>query len=99
MSNQSHSLVFPRALGLVVGTITAMGIARPAHAQFASAIDLSSSSTQRTANGWQSGLAVSPFLRFDHARLAVDGRWTATGADGERLNGFGNFSATYYSPT
>jgi len=105
MSNASHgsqSMISPLALRLtayLVGASGILAIAQPAAAQFASAIDLSSRSTQPTANDWQSQLAVSPFVRFDHPRLALDARWTALGGDSQRLDGFGNVGATYFSPT
>lgn len=99
MSNGWNSLVSHRGLGLGACLAATIAVAQPARAQFASAIDLSSRSARPTVDSWQSQLAVSPFLRFDNARLALDGRWTATGGDGQRLNGFGNLGATYFSPT
>ena len=99
MSDETHSIVSPRVLRVVAGIVGAALIGRPASAQFASAIDLSSFSTQPTASEWRSQLAVSPFVRFDHRKLAVDGRWTALGGDGQRLDGFGELAATYFSPT
>lgn len=99
MSNGSKSLVSHRFLGLGACLASTIAITQPARAQFASAIDLSSRSAWPTVDSWQSQLAVSPFLRFDNPRLALDGRWTATGGDGQRLNGFGNLGATYFSPT
>jgi len=97
MSHAIHSVVSPRALRLaaVVGAVV---FTHPASAQLASAIDISSFSSQSTANEWRSQLAVSPFMRFDHPRLEVDGRWTAFGGDGQRLDGFGGIDATYFSP-
>jgi hypothetical protein len=79
---------------LTLGTLAASTAA----AQLSSAIDLSSLSARVASNPWQSQLAISPFARFDHARFSVDGRWTAYGAEGQRLNGFGSASATYFSP-
>jgi hypothetical protein len=79
--------------GLTLGTLAAS----TANAQLAPAIDLSSRSARLASNPWQSQLAISPFARFDHARFSVDGRWTAYGAEGQRLNGFGSASATYFS--
>lgn len=98
MSYETHSVVSPRALRLVAVTGAVM-VARPVSAQLASAIDLSSFSTQSTANEWRSQLAISPFMRFDHPRLAVDGSWTAVAGDGQRLDGFGGIEASYFSPT
>lgn len=102
MSNGSQSMVSslaPRLTTFVVGVSGLLALARPTSAQFATAIDLASRSTQPIANEWQSQLAVSPFMRFDHPRLALDARWTALGGDGQRLDGFGNIGATYFSPT
>jgi hypothetical protein len=101
-SSASQSMVSPLASRLaacLVGASGFLAFARPVSAQFASAIDLSSRSTQPTANEWQSQLAVSPFMRFDHPRLALDARWTAVGGSGQQLDGFGNIGATYFSPT
>ena len=81
MSHETHSVVSPRALRLAA-VAGAVMVARPVSAQLASAIDLSSFSSHSTANDWRSQLAISPFMRFDHPRLAVDGRWTAIGGDG-----------------
>src|SRR5688572_5275146 len=80
--------------GLTLGTLAGS----TANAQLASAIDLSSRSARLASSPWQSQLAISPFARFDHARFSVDGRWTAYGADGQQVNGFGSASATYFSP-
>ena len=99
MSNGSHSLVSSRGLALALCMTGEIVLARFASAQFASAIDLSSRAAQPNAETWQSELAVSPFMRFDHRRVSVDGRWTAFGGEGQRLSGFGNLDATYYSPT
>ena len=75
MSHETHSVVSPRALRLAA-IAGAVMVARPVSAQLASAIDLSSFSSQSMATEWRSQLAVSPFMRFDHPRLAADGRWT-----------------------
>jgi len=99
MSDETHSIVSPRILRVAACLAGAALIGRPASAQFASAIDLSSVSSQPTASEWRSQLAVSPFMRFDHPRLAMDARWTALGGDGQRLDGFGELSATYFSPS
>ena len=105
MSNGSYgslSMISPLASRLtasLVGASALLAFASSASAQFASAIDLSSRSTQPTANAWQSQLAVSPFMRFDHPRLALDARWTALGGDGQRIDGLGNVGATYFSPS
>ncbi len=99
MSHERHSVVSPRALRLAACLAGAVVVARPASAQVASAIDLSSFSSRPAANEWRSRLAISPFMRFDHPRLAVDAGWTALGGDGQRLDGFGNIHATYISPT
>ena len=99
MSNGSYSLALPRGFGLIVCFAATVAIARPAHAQFTSAIDLSSRSTRPVPDEWQSQIAIAPFMRFDHPHVALDGRWTATGGDGQRVNGFGNVGATYFSPT
>ena len=98
MSHETHSVVSPRALRLVA-VAGAVMVARPVSAQLASAIDLSSFSSQSTTNDWRSQLAISPFMRFDHPRLAVDGRWTAIGGDGHRLDGYGAIEASYFSRT
>ena len=99
MSNGSHS----RRVLCPVVTVAAIiaSAARPdaLRAQFTSAIDLSSLSARPSTAAWQNQLAVSPFLRFDHPRLAVDARWTATTGDAGRSSGFGNIGATYFSPT
>jgi len=99
MSDETHSIVSPRAFRIVAAIVGAALIGRPVSAQFASAIDLSSFSSQPAANEWRSQLAVSPFLRFDHPKLALDARWTALGGEGQRLDGFGELAATYFSPT
>ena len=99
MSDETHSIVSPQILRVAACLAGAALIGRPAAAQFASAIDLSSVSSQPTASEWRSQLAVSPFVRFDHPRLAMDARWTALGGDGQRLDGFGELSATYFSPS
>ncbi|HUQ83273.1 MAG TPA: glycogen-binding domain-containing protein [Gemmatimonadaceae bacterium] len=99
MSNGSRTFVSSCTVGLVAYLAASLAMPRQAHAQFSSAIDLSSRSANPTPNGWQSLLAISPFARFDHPRTTVDARWTALGGDGRRLDGVGNFSATYFSPT
>jgi len=99
MSDETHSIVSPRVLRVGAAIAGAALICRPASAQFASAIDVSSFSSQPAASEWRSQLAVSPFVRFDHPKLALDARWTAVGGDGHRLNGFGDIAATYFSPT
>src|SRR5690349_15581363 len=99
MSNGTRAFVSPRTVGLVACLTASLATPRQARAQFSSAIDLSSRSANPSPTGWQSVLAVSPFARFDHPRLAVDARWTALGGEGRRLDGVGNLSATYFSPT
>jgi hypothetical protein len=98
-SNTSESLVARRVIGALACLVAALTTAPEASAQFTSAIDLSSRNAQPAADQWRSQLAVSPFARFDHPRLSVEGRWTALGGEGQRLNGFGNLGATYFSPT
>jgi len=101
-SNGSHrvaSRISHRTLGFMACLIATLGCAHALSAQFTSAIDLSSRAARPDAGEWQSQLALSPFARFDHPRLTVDGRWTAIGGDGQRLNGFGSLGATYFSPT
>jgi hypothetical protein len=99
MTNDSITLV-PR-YALAVGTAIALGLvgAQPAVAQFRSALDVSTRSARPGPDAWQSQLALSPFARFDHSRFSLDGRWTLYGAEGERLDGVGSASATYFSPT
>ena len=102
MSNGSSTvelLVSRRTLGVLTCLVAAFTSGRELPAQFVSAIDLSSRSAQPGAGEWQSQLALSPFARFDSRRVTVEGRWTALRADGERLDGFGNIGATYFSPT
>lgn len=96
MPNGSRTSVASCLVGIAACLAIAAGDAR---AQFTSAIDLSSRSARPNANEWQSLVAISPFARFDNPRFAVDARWTAFGGDGRRLNGTGNLSATYFSPT
>jgi len=98
-SHETHSIVSPRILSVAASLAGAALLGRPLPAQFASAVDLSSISSLSAASEWRSQLAVSPFMRFDHPRLALDARWTALSGDGERLDGFGALSATYFSPT
>jgi hypothetical protein len=101
-SNGSQSMTSSldsRLAACLIGAGALLALARPASAQLASAIDLSSRSTQPSANEWQSQLAVSPFMHFDHPHLALDARWTALGGESQRLDGFGNVGATYFSPT
>jgi len=99
MSSPLHSFVSPRANCLAIVIAGQLAIASSVRAQFTSAIDLSSRTDQRTAAVWQSQIAISPFMRFDHPRLSIDARWTALGGDGQRLDGFGNVGATYFSPS
>jgi hypothetical protein len=99
MSNGTESVVSRRIVRFLVCLVLAFACAREMPAQFTSAIDLSSRSSQASAGGWQSQLALSPFARYDHPRLSVDGRWTVMGGDGQRLSGLGNLGATYFSPT
>ena len=99
MRNQSPSTVSPRSVALGALLVVATVATAPASAQFASAIDLSSRSRQPTPEGWTSQLAISPFVRYDNARVALDARWTAFGGNGQRLDGFGGIGATYFSPT
>ena len=98
-SQSMTPLLASRLTACLIGAGALLTLARSASAQFASAIDLSSRSTQPTANEWQSQLAVSPFMRFDHPRVALDARWTALGGESQRLDGFGKVGATYFSPT
>jgi hypothetical protein len=98
MSNETRTLVSPCTLGVVACLALHALSPNAARAQFFSAIDLSSRSARPTAGEWQSQLAVSPFARFDHPRVTVDGRWTAFGGNGEKLDGIGNLSATFFSP-
>jgi len=98
MSNGSRAFVSPFSAGLAACLAAQLVVPRQADAQFSSAIDLSSRSARPGADSWQSQFAVSPFARFDHPRLAVDARWTAIGGDGQHLAGYGNLSATYFSP-
>jgi hypothetical protein len=98
MSNESQRLACHRTLALSVGVALGLVITRAVPAQFTSAIDVTSRSARPGAVGWKNQIAVSPFARFDHSRFSIDGRWTAYGAQGERLNGFGAASATYFSP-
>ena len=99
MSHETRTFVSPGTVGLVA--CLAMHALSPhaALAQLSSAIDLSSRTARPSVGGWQRQLSLSPFARFDHPRLMVDARWTAFGGNGERLDGTGNFSATYFSPT
>jgi len=99
MVDETHSIVSPRFLTVAACVAGMSLIGQPAAAQFASAIDVSSVSSQPTANEWRSQLAVSPFLRVDHPKLALDARWTALGGDGQHLDGFGALAATFFSPT
>jgi hypothetical protein len=99
MSNETRMFVSPSTVGLVACLAMNALSPRAALPQFSSAIDLSSRAARPSVGGWQSQLAVSPFARFDHPRLTVDARWTAFGGNGERLDGTGNLSATYFSPT
>ena len=99
MSNGSHSLASLRVLRLVAVVVALLAGPISVSAQLMSAIDLSSRSAQPAADAWQSQIAVSPFLRWDHPRFALDARWTATSGDAGRVGGFGNVGATYFSPT
>lgn len=95
LSHASFRIMTVATTVLCAGTL----LARDGHAQFTSAIDLSSR-TRRAANDtWESQLAVSPFARFDHPRLALDARWTALGGNGQAVRGFGSLEATWFSPT
>jgi len=99
MFNRSYSR---RAVAPVVGLVAVMAsVARPLRvsAQLLSAVDVSSRSGGPSAAAWESRLAVSPFLRWDHPRLALDARWTAMTGDAGRSGGYGNIGATYFSPT
>lgn len=89
------------SLRILVAVTLGAGLApaKAISAQFSSAIDLSSRTARRGNANWQSQLALSPFARLDLPRLAFEGRWTAFGGDGQRLNGFGNLGATYFAPT
>jgi len=98
MSNGLLSLVPVRGFALLAFLASAFAPNQIASAQLSSAIDLSSRSAQSASAQWQSQLAVSPFARFDSPRLSLDGRWTAFGGNGQRLDGFGALSATYFSP-
>ena len=99
MSNESQRHVPRRSVCLNICLALGFVFAHPVQGQFSSAIDLSSRTARPAAGRWQSQIALSPFARFDHARFAVDGQWTAYGADGQRLDGFGSAAATYFSPT
>jgi hypothetical protein len=99
MSNDSNKLGFRRTIRVNAWLVVGLVLVHSAQAQFSSAVDLSSRTARPGPDRWQSQIALSPFARFDHAWFAVDGRWTAFGAEGERLNGFGNASATFYSPS
>lgn len=99
MSNGFQLFVSRPAVRLLGCVVVLVLPARTISAQLMSAIDLSSRSAQPNAGDWQSQLAISPFARFDHPRLSVDGRWTVLGGNGQRSSGFGNFGATYFSPT
>ena len=99
MSDETHSIVSPRMVRVAACLAGAALIGQPASAQFASAIDVASVSSQTPASDWRSQFSVSPFMRFDHPRLALDARWTALGGDGQRLDGFGSLAATYFAPT
>ena len=99
MSDETHSIVSPRFLKIAACLAGAALTGQRASAQFASAVDLSSVSSQRAASDWRGQFAVSPFVRFDQPNLALDARWTALGGDGQPLDGFGGFSAVYFSPT
>jgi hypothetical protein len=98
MSNGSRTFVSSCTAGLVACLAAHLMLPREARAQLSSAIDLSSRSARPGTGSWQSLIAVSPFARFDHPRVAVDARWTAVGGDGQHLDGYGNLSATYFSP-
>lgn len=105
MTNDLPRLVYLRALTLgAVGTtlVTGLVVATPAHAQFRSALDVSSLSSRSARGGpdaWRNEFAISPFARFDHSRFSLDGRWMLYGADGAGLRGVGSSTATFYSPT
>lgn len=99
MSNASSPLRSLNGLARFASVAGVLAVVRPASAQLTTAIDLSSRSFQRPAEDWQSALAVSPFLRFDHPRLLVDGSWTAIRGNSQRVDGFGGLVATYFSPT
>ena len=88
MSKASQSLVSPRTLALLTALAAEVALATSASAQFTSAIDFSSRTGQPNTGPWASQLAVSPFARFDNSRFTLDGRWTAVGGDGQRLNGY-----------
>ena len=99
MSDETHPIVSFRFLRVAVCLAGAMLVGPSASAQIATALDLSSISSQPAASEWRGQIAVSPFLRLDHPNLALDARWTALGGDGQRLDGFGEIAATYFSPT
>ena len=99
MSYATRRFVSPRTAGLVACLAAPLMMPRAASAQVWSAVDLSSRSTRSGANGWESQFALSPSARFDHPRVSIDGRWTALGGNGQRLDGFGSLAATYFSPT
>lgn len=96
MPNASSLHASRRVLVLVIALVLA--IPRPSSAQFLSAVDLTSRSTQPQRDGWQSQLALSPSARLDWARFSLDGRWTVLRGDAGTLTGDGGLSATYFSP-
>ena len=53
MSDETQSILSPRVLRVVAGIAGAALIGQPASAQFATAIDLSSASSQPMASEWQ----------------------------------------------
>ena len=99
MSNGTRTPVPPGAAGLIACLAAMLLSPSVVVGQFSSAIDLSSRTSRPGGDGWQSQLALSPFARFDLPRASVDARWTALGGNGQRLDGVGNLSATYFSPT
>ena len=68
------------------------------NAQLLSGVDISSRNVRMSEASWLNQFAISPSARFDVARFAIDGRWTALRAEGGDLTGTGGMSAAYYSP-
>lgn len=95
LSHASLRILTVTAGALVGGLLTAVD----AHAQLTSAIDLASRTGRPADGSWHSQLTVSPFARFDHPRVALDGRWTALAGTEREIRGLGSLEATWFSPT